>query len=285
MILTRRALLTGSLLLTLPRLSHAQTWQVTNHPLNDRATCEGWWLTTPDLMPHAWRDLVHGRLGAMSTPGIWRRMSPRRGSFGELVFQGTGATVVLPNFLDNPTTLSLSLWVRSTTTTRQALITKMPSYSGNLGWYLIIHTGGWLGFWVQENGSTAYAGVHGDVGDEVTDGLWHHVVATMAGWTGAQMSLTVDGQPYGAADPGAGTVTTISNSEPVRLGVFGDDSDPASAALDDVRFYNRVLNAAGIRLLRTAPWQQYRDLFTPAPMLAFAPAVPTAVRGPGLFLQ
>ena len=284
--LTRRAFLAGSLLLTLPRLSHARTWQVTSHPLNDPGACAGWWLTTPDSMPCAWRDLVRGRIGVMSTASLWRRMSPRRGSFGELAFSGGSEDVTLPALLNTPAQLTLSCWVRTSVgNARQALLTKCASYATGAGWYLITHLNGTLGFWLQDAGAGTYSGLWGgDLGLSVADGLWHHVVVVMPSWSAAAMSLWLDGALYPTTTEDVG-VTAPTTSEPLRLGQFGDGVYPLTGALDDVRLYTRALTPAAIAMLHTAPWQQYHPVLAPAPVLAFVPPVPTAVRGPGLFLQ
>ena len=297
--MTRRTVLRGlPLLLALPRLSQAQeTWVPAGHPLNDPSTCLGWWLTTPLNGSTLWRDLLHQRVGTLTsmagltsaTSGL-RRRTTRPGGWGHLAFDGTNDTVVFPDLLNNPTALSVSLWLRTTLRVQnQGILTRAAEIAGaSPGWYLMLHDDPWagsLGWWVQTNGNSAYAGLEHTA--SVADDRWHHVVATAAVSAGAwSFTLWIDGRDAGASLNTLGTITTLSTATLPRLGAFGNGSDPWLGAVDDVRLYNRVLSASAARLLYADSRLGYPTLLTPGPTVAYAipPSIPT-VKLPSIFFS
>jgi hypothetical protein len=286
--MTRRTFLTLTACgLVMPRLALALPGGVhpAVHPLNHPTRCAGWWLVTPHTGNAYWGDVLRRRVGvttgASAGSGV-QRGTTRPGGLGEMVYDGVGVSTTLPDLLDNAPTLSLSCWVRAPlTNTRQALITKSTDYSSSApGWYLVIHSSNLVGLWVVQDASN-YFGVNGLT--SVTDGAWHHVVGVVSDW--GTLALWLDGVPETTEPSSVGTVSTISTSEPVRLGTFGNGTDPFQGGMDDVHLYNTVLTPAEIQTLRHDPRQGYRALLAEEGLVVRAPVADTRTRGPGLLFQ
>jgi hypothetical protein len=304
MVLTRRQLLRGTSATVLATLAWHRpvqaSWRLARHPLLTPVTCAGWWLVTPTMSSREWRDLVSGRIGTLTNMGVppnptsgLHLPSTRPGAWGSIAFDGTDDTVVLGTFLDNPTTLSLSCWVRYTALQRQMLLSKTVRYNGtNPGWFLRNHNSdpdGYVGFWLNQEAGVAERGAIAST--TTADGLWHHVVVTMTGadpetdWT---LWIDAQAQPLSVAGGTAfstGTITSLANSEPVRLGGVGDGTDSYTGELDDVWFFTRALTPEDVRLLYEAPRTGYRGLLAPVPIIAFAPAGVTQLRGTGILFH
>ena len=295
MTLTRRALLTALPLLPLVlRLRPAESavrWYPSAHMLNHPARCQGWWIANPMSGGRRWVDLVHERVGVLSgmalpatTSSGYRLRTQRRGGTGEVNFDGSDDVVTAPAILSDPTRLSLSCWLNYTSSLR-GIITKGAAYDGpNPGWYLRVHTAEQsVGFWFQQDDAN-YTGLVGTL--IVADGAWHHVAVTVPDRTNpALWTLTIDTMVDGGAAPfAAGTVTSVSTSEPLRFGNFGGGANPYTGALDDIRLYaGYVLSRQDIVILATEPLHGYATLLAgPRPvapgLLAGAP-IPLYRRG------
>ena len=292
--LTRRRLLQSVTLSLLARPRRSQAAPVLRpsvHPLNHPARCAGWWLASP-LAGHAyWADLIHRRVGVTTgvTAGYGlQRSTLRVGGLGEVSFDGVDDVVTLPDLLDNPTTMSLSCWVRYTTSAR-ALVTKAIQYSaGGPCWYLRNH-GGQVGFWYSQDDTTYRGGVSTAF---VNDDRWHHIAVAIAGMdpeTAWMLWVDMQAQPLSIAGETAfssGTITSLSNSEPVRLGGFGNGSDPYTGRLDDVRLAPIAWSATDVQTLFQAPRQQYRGLLAAeVPLVGQAPVIDATTRPRGLLFQ
>ena len=293
--LTRRSLLRGlPLLLALPRATQAQeavTWEPSSHWLNDPRTCLGWWMATPLSGTVTWRDLLRQRpatltnmaLLSSATSGLQRRTT-RVGGWGHIAFDGTNDEVVLPDVLNNPSALTLSCWVKTSTTTYTGLITRLTSPNGvHPGWRLrLLEDTGYIGFAIQESDSVSY-GFTTTV--SVTDGQWHHILVTMPSYPDP-FALYVDGRSREYTLQTLGTVTDASTATLPRLGRFGDGTYPLVGQMDDVRLYNRPALASEARFLYTQGRLRYPDLLAPDPALAYAPTPPVpTVKLPSLLFH
>src|SRR5262249_7286840 len=75
---------------------------------------------------------------------------------------------------------------------------------------------------------------------------WHHVAVMYGNNT---LELFVDGVSQGRAEGGG---KLVSVGEPITIGGGHQGRDPFKGALDDVRIYNRALNAEEIKALSAA---------------------------------
>jgi beta-galactosidase len=105
----------------------------------------------------------------------------------------------------------------------------------------------------------------------INDNAWHHCVATWSSASGA-MTVYVDGAPSGSGTAGAG----VPRSSPIALKLgriaSGSGNISLNGALDDVRYYDRVLSSAEIAALAGA---------TAPSSVPAAPASLTATAGDG----
>jgi concanavalin A-like lectin/glucanase superfamily protein len=291
--LSRRRFLQAGLLTTLlcPLRSHAAaTWSASTHPLNDPHTCLGWWRVTPRASNSTWQDATRWQRRGSATAGGTGfgvvQGTTRPGGQGELACNGSTTVATLPVFLDNPGRISVSLWFHTTVTIRTGLVSKAVAYNGsNPGWFLRTHSDGRLGWWLNQVAGTQERGAIADL--VVNDGLWHHVVVAQRSWgdPATEVSIWIDGvlQSF-ALTSSVGTLTSLANSEPVRLGGFGGGLDGYAGSLDDVRFYTTALTAEAVQVLFQAPRQGYQGLMAEEALVARAP-ISLRQRGPGLLLQ
>lgn len=160
-----------------------------------------------------------------------------RGAF----FDGTNDYVDGGNFSDNPTNLSVSLWLRSTDDNGY-ILTKANDTSSAPGWSVIL-SGGKIEFLIAQNGSN-YKYILTD--GTYNDNKWHHLAATKD--ASNNIALYLDGSSVSSA-VSAGTVTTTSNAINVRVGVIGNGTFFYAGYVDEIRIYNRALSVGEIKHL------------------------------------
>lgn len=119
------------------------------------------------------------------------------------------------------------------------------------GWY-VHHDTATFGLMVatSEDAATKYKVRHYPSATTWNDGTWRHIVWTMpdknapSGWT-----LYINGASVTTSDAsGAGTVSTMDTSEPLKLGGknTSNQNKYLNGALDDLRIFSRVLTAAEV---------------------------------------
>jgi hypothetical protein len=111
-------------------------------------------------------------------------------------------------------------------------------------------------FWVQSNNEVRFADVHGNYVDSpagiLTLNSWNHITAVFSGVTGnavttANAKIYLNGVSVGNQAGGTwGPVTTLPN--PVFIG-SGNGYNYFNGQVDEVRIYNRALNAAEVVML------------------------------------
>jgi fibronectin type 3 domain-containing protein len=140
-------------------------------------------------------------------------------------------------------TLTLSLWLRTTTLPQGAvLISKM---SGTAGFELRAGASGRLLFQVGD-GTTAYTIETG--GAALSDNEWHHVVVALENRTAVK--LYVDGVlSTGTTTGQLAPVGDIRTTESLIIGNKAAGTAGFTGSLDDIRVYNRALSAAEVAAL------------------------------------
>ncbi len=130
---------------------------------------------------------------------------------------------------------TISAWVKLKASggVDSAILTKGGNYS------LRVTGEGGLSNWLWDTYSSAWVG-HESAPGLLTVGTWHHVAAT---YTDGEQNYYVDGVL--AQSLALASSPDITNNE-VYIGTNFDNSRLANVALDELRLYNRVLNASEV---------------------------------------
>jgi len=163
-----------------------------------------------------------------------------------LALAENGAHMVVENSprLQFTEALTIAAWMkaRSFSEEWQTIVTK-----GDFGWVLQRYRG-------EETIRFTCAGLEGDIDQpdvvgktKISDGLWHHLVAT---YDGSYLRLYIDGEPDGAT---AATGSFLINEETLCIGeIRGKPGHESNRCyIDDVRIYNRPLRAEEVARLYT----------------------------------
>lgn len=219
----------------------------TDHPLAP----DHWWVVLPGLDGgRFWYDIgarapAHGTLTNMTTSASGWRGTTRPGGFGEVRFDGTD------DYVDGGTASSLnpgtgdwsvSLWVKTTASTRQTLVQKY-TYSGGgnpeQGWYIDLLATGAIRCIVESDTTNV---VFRDSSVAVNDGGWHCVGFTRVGVT---VTVYVDGRDRTTGGSLAGTPGNVTSANSLRLGYpSGSFSNYAAISADALMLHPRPLSAA-----------------------------------------
>ncbi len=207
----------------------------------------------------------NGRNGAVWGPTL---VNDRFGNSGAAYyFDGVSDSIVVP---DHPSfqfrmtdSYSISLWMKSCDprddflSTPRLLFGHPPGHGGNAGFFYIAYLQTPLisRFAVAVNGTIPVSPNGG-----YFDGLWHHVVLTVADTLRAPEAnssrwtrVYIDGQRViNRSDPGVvnGRNNDVIVNDALRFGSsFGNDS--YEGAIDDARVYNRALSQAEVTAIYT----------------------------------
>jgi hypothetical protein len=199
--------------------------------------------------PFVWWNLDEGQgsiindYGGNSYSGILTNMDPATDWLSGsncrmnncLNFDGSDDRVVIQNSTDNAifntNSLSLSIWIKTTTSQDGLFFNKHNGGSEN-GWFLAV-TGNVIRYQA--------GGVPGFSTKVVTDGNWHHIVAVMSSTT---MRLYIDGVYEGQTDR-----SFINNSSSVVIGQLssGLSGYAFNGSLDEAKIFNYELNEEDIK--------------------------------------
>jgi len=203
----------------------------------------GWWKFDEQSGTTAADASGNGNEGIVTGSSQWRPAAGRL--CGALLLRNSSVRIVEEAPFDVTDALTISVWTRIDTLDKwwQALITK-----GDNSWRL--HRSGdadCLEFacsGLQSSGGGAACAKGSRV---ISDGRWHHIVAT---YDGRRIALYVDGA-LDASCPASGRLQT--NDQPVCL---GDNAEQPgrywNGCIDDVRLYSYALSAAEIAELYRA---------------------------------
>ncbi len=135
---------------------------------------------------------------------------------------------------------SVSLWVKTTATGAQILVSKKDTQAGNgAGWVIFQNATDDLVFKMPD-GSTNFNMASDDT---INDGKWHHVTFTYNGSSNENgVLLYVDGVLVHTGDNVAWTGSPL-NALSVIIGDNSDGTAKFTGQLDDVRIYPRTLSA------------------------------------------
>jgi alpha-tubulin suppressor-like RCC1 family protein len=177
---------------------------------------------------------------------------------GALNFNGTSSYVDLNNTtssgaLKPPLPVTISAWIKLTSASGYQAIFASDNFNSVYAGCLLETNGGKLEC-VYATGDNSFT-FRSKVGTTVMSaGQWYHVAAVIQGPT--TMNLYVNGVDDGGTYAGTGTglgYTTTSSKIGCRNG-----STYFNGAIDDVRFYNRVLSSTEVELLANPPVGNWR---------------------------
>jgi len=167
--------------------------------------------------------------------------------FGAFEFDGSEDDITIANeeqfdFTQNDP-MSVSLWVKMTTSDVDALVNKADSDLD--GWDLISRgTNGLRWQWLEQGSADGY---FVDSPDSYRDDQWHHIVATSgSGTTSSSLNLYIDGVDVSTGRTDVGTTTNVLNDASVIIGERTSGGNDLTGTIDDVIIFNRTLSATQV---------------------------------------
>ena len=132
--------------------------------------------------------------------------------------------------------MTVSAWVKSSSSDRQRFITKYGS-GGDDSFYLSIRP------------STGYFRFNAASGEaesstDVADGNWHHLVAQYT--TSTKLEVFIDGSSDGT-DTSSIDATMVNSTQNLRIGIESDDEYPMVGNIDEVSIFNAIVSVGDLR--------------------------------------
>ena len=132
--------------------------------------------------------------------------------------------------------MTVSAWVKSSSSDRQRFITKYGS-GGDDSFYLAIRP------------STGYFRFNAASGEaesstDVADGNWHHLVAQYT--TSTKLEVFIDGSSDGT-DTSSIDATMVNSTQNLRIGIESDDEFPMVGNIDEVSIFNAIVSVGDLR--------------------------------------
>ncbi len=201
---------------------------------------------------------INGALTAEITPAI--ATNNGLGTCGYGNFSGTGAslgssfvTVPKNSYINNANSFSVAFWVRPSGTNRQTYIAYGINNLTNR-FEVNRNTDNRLAFSVSLRDGQSRTVTFTD--STLPNGSWHHVVALYS-YSTSKLSLYLNGNrkelDFNHANNNARTPIDISANSAAAfgMGAYINSTYGMTGLMDEVRFFNRVLNTTEINALRT----------------------------------
>ena len=159
-----------------------------------------------------------------------------------------------------PSQITASAWIKTTSTSNFETICGEFLTTGNQrSWVFTTSTGGtYLRFVISPDGGSGDFRIWEANKTIINDSKWHFVSVVFQG--GVSVSLSVDGIPQTFSATSAVSVTAFDTTEPFAVGAVnttGTAGGFLTAAVNNVRVYNRALSSQEIRLLAQRPGIAY----------------------------
>ncbi len=175
--------------------------------------------------------------GAGLQPKSSEQIAPLESLEPALSFDGVDDVVLLSNsVLDGANDVSTTLWIRTTQTGAQTLIS--GANTGQQNEFLIRLASDQSVEFYSAGVSVAWPV------RSLADGRYHHV-AVVRDEANDQAELFIDSVSQGRRDLTMGTLQV--DADRLSLGLHGSSTEAFEGTLDDLRIYDQALNAAGIR--------------------------------------
>jgi len=160
---------------------------------------------------------------------------------GAIVFDGINDYVESANTADNLGTFTTSAWIKvSTSSSLNTILAKLVNYASGAGWLLSVHFGtspARVQFIIQTNGSN-WSG-YWTTTTAISLGSWYKIDVVIS--NNVVIAIYINGVSYTVGSQIAGTITTISNSVPVRIGTDAANEYFFPGSISNAQIYNRAL--------------------------------------------
>jgi hypothetical protein len=207
----------------------------------------GWWPlngNANDYSGNGFNGTIYGNLNFIPS-----QASPGNNATSVLAasFNGVSSYIThTPNNALNPSTLTVSAWVRTTQVAYQTVVGDFPyctsGAQGN-GWRLNLRNNGniWfsIGYWGADNGDSIWTGTYS------TNTLYHLVGVLNK----TKTSLYVNGVPVASGVTSASLNTINPVTIGASVGCNGGLGEPLSGNVTDVQVYNKSLSASQVGTL------------------------------------
>ncbi|RVT45978.1 hypothetical protein EMM73_10965 [Rheinheimera sediminis] len=184
------------------------------------------------------------------------------GTCGYGNFTGTGVSVgsslvTAPksSYINNANSFSVAFWVKSSGTSGQIYMAYGKNNTASSNRFVVYrNNSNRLAFSVIMRDGTLRTVTRTD--STVSNGAWHHVVAVYS-YSNSELSLYLNGNrqslDFNHANNDARTPIDISADSAAAFGIgaYPDSTYGMTGQMDEVRFFNRVLNTSEINALRT----------------------------------
>lgn len=241
-----------SLLLTLSNLNDADGDQVSsaiNWKVNDSSILA---LNMPfegGINNNIIKDYSgYGNIGSVYG-AVWNKNGGHDG-FGAYEFDGVDDYAKFSNNLDSlisTSSVSVSFWIKTTDKSGIVFGNSTGNYTSGFKYQLFSGWGGTSVVWFKD-GSPNCNGYYSYSTKDVTDGLWHHVVAVLNREEGT-IRMYVDGQHVSKpVRPVPNMGSMVSNSD-LKIGV--NSPGDFKGSIDDLQVFNRALSFEQIKALNS----------------------------------
>jgi len=260
-----------------------------NHGLNKGLV--GWWLVVPHWKGGTrLRDLTnrsHGTLNSMDPSSDWITPGDRPGGFGALDFDGTDDFVeVQDGFEPTGTQMTISFWAFQNSLSADRGILTKGVFTSNWAWIIrvpTINTALRLHFPDATNNT---GNIYNEFQGVWAANQWIHITVAYNGNESVnadRVRLYMDGIER-TVSVTAGTLTTSlpDSDQEMDIGRLDGFGSTWNGRLDDLRIWNRTLNAAEISEYYDLSRSSYYGLLNRRSGLrAIAPAAATVFSGGG----
>jgi hypothetical protein len=179
--------------------------------------------------------------GVTSVPGKVNQALAFNGTSGQIQF-ATDRLTGLSN------SVSLAVWIQTANASRiETIISRYSAAGSEYGYLLRTTSSGHVDLRVGGNNSTTFYPVNlTDTGKLINDGQWHHIAVVLT--LGQGVSFYIDGV---LSSTQALNVVAYPGASPLQLGLTGYTPYGTyfTGSMDDVRIYNRALQASEIATL------------------------------------
>jgi len=217
--------------------------------------CMGHWMCNEGAGLNAYDVSGNGWTGVLTGGPTWDV-----GQFGGAInFDGTNDYVTIPDRPFPIQELTVSVWVNEAENgVIQPYVTKWSLSAGAQRSFELLRSTDnkyYLSVTATSTGDVWFGSTAAFTTDTI--GVWHHIVGVWRGATPQIQLIYRDGAPLPGTVTGSTPATMFDSTTPVYLG-SENLGDFYKGKLDDVRIYNRALDAQEIQSLYRDPFLEFR---------------------------
>jgi len=213
------------------QISNAVVWNSDQSSEKDNIYNSGVPATTYTNTPTAWYKLDQSANWEADSSGAWQ--IPDAVSAYPQSFDFSSSNIQSNN-LNISTAISISAWVKTTTTTGTRIIVNEDNWGSNRNWHLYIANSNKIIFRAYNPSGNIVASLIRSAAGEVTDGKWHNVVATWDGTTNADtVKVSIDNNIQTATATGTG-IKTSSSALSIGSGSDASSTHPFTGQISNI---------------------------------------------------